>query len=165
MRLLFLAVTFTLAQPLEGQWHARYLSPRLQPIQVADRSFPSVTSGARSTGRLVAGGVLGAAAGLGIALLAYSAFDRQDPCLASDCDSNLGTGLVAATAGLTVMTPLGVHLADSRRGSFLKGLLYSAGVAALGWGGAALADDGRWLLLIPPAQIVAAVLAERSSTQ
>jgi hypothetical protein len=38
-------------------------------------------------------------------------------------------------------------------------------VAALGWGGAALADDGRWLLLIPPAQIAAAVLAERSSAQ
>jgi hypothetical protein len=63
---------------------------------------------------------------LGAALLAYTALDRQKPCLTSDCDSNLGAGLVAATAGLTLMTPLGVHLADSRRGSFLSGLLFSA---------------------------------------
>jgi hypothetical protein len=108
---------------------------------------------------------LGAVAGAGLALLTYSILDRQDPCLASDCDSRLGTGLLAATAGVTAMIPLGVHLANRRHGSLLTDLLVSAGVAGLGWGGAALADDGRWLLLIPPAQIAAAVLAERATTR
>ena len=163
MRLRFPAVTFAMAQPLQGQWHGHYISPLLQSIHMADRATPSAALRPRSTGRLIAGGMLGTAAGLGIGVLAYGAFDGVDPCLTSDCDSNLGTGLVAVTAGLTIMTPLGVHLADSRRGSFLKGLLVSTGVATLGWGGAALTQDRRWLLPIPPAQIAAAILAARSS--
>jgi hypothetical protein len=111
------------------------------------------------------GGLLGATAGLGLGILGYTALDRQDPCLASDCDSRLGTGLVAATVGLTLGTPLGVHLANSRRGSVMTDLLVSAGVAGLGWAGAALVDDARWLLVIPPGQIAAAVLSERHTSR
>jgi hypothetical protein len=99
-----------------------------------------------------------------VGLLAYSALDRQDPCFASDCDSDLGRGLVVATAGVTIGIPTGVHLANSRRGSYLKGLLGSTAIAAAGWGVAALADDARWLLAIPVAQITGAVLIERGST-
>lgn len=165
MRLLLIAFTLTLARPLQGQWQDQYLSPRLRPDPITSAATLQGSTGPRSTGRLVLGGVLGATAGLGVALLGYSALDRQDPCLASDCDSDLGNGLVALTAGLALGTPLGVHLADSRRGSFLKGLLVSAAVAGLGWGGAALADDARWLLLIPPAQITAAVLTERGTAK
>lgn len=163
MRPLFIVLTFALAQPLHGQWHGSYLSPSLRPDAMRQQARPPVPSPPRSSGRLILGGALGAVTGLGVALLAYTTFDRQHLCLASDCDSKLGTGLVAATAGTTLMIPLGVHLADSRRGSFLRDLLFSAGVAGLGWGGAAVAGDGRWLILIPPAQIAAAVLSERAT--
>lgn len=165
MRLLLLAVALVLAPPLHGQWEIRRVHPLLLPDPPTSPARFPASSGPRSTGRLIAGGVLGAAIGTGAALLAYSALDRQDPCLASDCDSDLGSGLVAVTAGITLMIPLGVHLADARRGSFLKDLLVDAGVAAIGWAGAALADDGRWLLLIPPTQITAAVITERSTAQ
>lgn len=162
--LLLLAMALSITQTGHGQWRSAYPGPRLRPGPVAP-ARPSTPAGPRSPGRLVAGGLLGATVGLGVAMLAYTALDRQKPCLASDCDSDLGNGLLAATAGMTLLTPLGVHLADSRRGSLLRGMLLSAGIAAAGWGGAALADDARWLLLIPPAQITGATLVERASAR
>ena len=162
--LFLLVLTLNITLPGHGQWRGTYLSPLLQPGPTS-LTGSLASAGPRSAGRLVAGGLLGATAGVAVAMAAYTALDRQDPCLASDCDSDLGSGLVPATAGLTLFTPLGVHLADSRRGSLLKGLLLSAGVAAAVWGGAALADDGKWLLLIPPAQITGAVLVERATAR
>jgi len=159
---LLLALALGTAQAGHSQWRAAYPGPLLRP-GTATPSRPPASAGPRSPGRLAVGGLLGATAGFGVAMLAYTALDRQEPCLASDCDSDLGNGLVAATAGVTLFTPLGVHLADGRRGSLLKGILLSAGIAAAGWGGAALADDARWLLLIPPAQITGAILVERAS--
>lgn len=160
MRPWFLALLL-LPRSVVAQWPAPYLSSRLQPGPLAPAAAFQSTSDAPSFARVWLGGLAGSAVGLGAGLLAYAALDSQRPCLASDCDSELGTGLVAATVGMTLGAPIGAHLADRRRGSLLKGFLVSAATAGAVWGGAAIADDARWLLLLPPLQITLATLAER----
>lgn len=158
MHTLLLALSLAGATAPAPQWPRPFLSPSLRPVPLGTGLRPTPPE-ARSTGRLVMGGVLGAVVGLGAGLLTYSALDRNDPCFASDCDSDLGAGLVAATAGVTIGVPAGVHLANGGKGPFWRSLLVSTAIAGAGWGGAALADDARWLLLIPPAQIVGSVLS------
>ena len=103
--LFLLVLTLNITQPGHGQWRGTYLSPLLQPGP-ASPTGSLAPAGPRSAGRLVAGGLLGATAGVAVAMVAYTALDRRDTrALASDCDSNLGSGLVAATTGLTLFTP------------------------------------------------------------
>ena len=165
MRLMHLLLALIATGSLQAQRQPRYPGSLLRPNPAGTLTQPAVAARPRSTERLVLGALAGSVVGLGAGLLAYSAFDRQNPCFASDCDSDLGAGLVAATAGMTITTPLGAHLANRSRGTYHKGLLLSGAVAAGVWGGAALADDARWLLLLPPAQIAASVLTERRTTR
>jgi hypothetical protein len=86
---------------------------------------------------------------------------------AGGCDGDwcgLGGGLIGATAGTAVSIPLGVHLTNRRRGRLDRSILAAAGVAAAGWAAAFALDDGRPVLLIPFAQLVAAVAVERATT-
>jgi hypothetical protein len=65
-----------------------------------------------------------------------------------------------AGIGMSAMIPLGVHLANHRKGNLLLELLASAALCA---GGAAVGFSGApgALLAIPPAQIASSILIER----
>jgi hypothetical protein len=107
------------------------------------------------------GGLLTGIAGLVIGGYAGAAIDRANGC-SEWC--GLEGGIVGATVGSTVMIPVGVHLANGQRGSFARGVAWSAIAAAAGWGLTLASDNATPLLLLPFAQIVAAVSAEAGST-
>jgi hypothetical protein len=124
-----------------------------------------------STLRLVAGGVLGGAAGLAVGGLG-GAWIGGNSC---DDDGNPDSchgaeGLFfGAVAGQSLSVPVGVHLANQRAGRLGPSLLASALIAGAG----ALAvtstqDDGVLVgavIGVPALQLVSSVLIEKATTR
>ncbi len=108
------------------------------------------------------GGLLAGVTGLVAGAYLGAAIDRSNGC--SDDWCGLGGALVGASAGTAFMVPVGVHLTNRQRGSFGLGVWWSTMVTAAGWGIAVASDNASPLLLIPFAQIAAAVAAEARST-
>jgi hypothetical protein len=116
---------------------------------------------------LAAAGLLGAATGFfGGIMIGSSAENRFFPC---GCDD---PGLMGALLGAVIApaftTPLAVHLANRRRGSFATGLGWAAIVSGVGIAGmlANVRDEAGalFLVLTPLAQVAVAVHNERSTT-
>ena len=104
---------------------------------------------------LAAGGAAGGVVGFAAGSLLGAPFNA-DHC--SDCNGTLVGGL----AGLSVGTPLGVHLADGRRGNVWAVL---GGSAAAGLGASLLAaelgaDGTAVQVSLPAAQLLSAVAIE-----
>ena len=108
------------------------------------------------------GGLLAGVTGLVAGAYLGAAIDRSDGC--SDDWCGLGGALVGASAGTAFMVPVGVHLANRQRGNFGLGVWWSTIVTAAGWGIAVASDNATPLVLIPLAQIAAAVAAEARTT-
>ena len=137
-------------------WQAPVVSPSGRAADMA----PS--GGNRSTPRLVLGGVLGGGVGLGLGALVGGALGGGDT-LCGDDPCGLAEAIFGAIGGEVTLLPLGVHLANGRRGNYLLSLLASAGVAA---GGLALAgggDRGEVLVAVPVLQLVSSILIERGT--
>jgi hypothetical protein len=83
------------------------------------------------------------------------------------CETELFTGLgIGAGLGEATLLPLGVHLADRRRGSYPRMLLASLAIAGAGVGLVAATDGhGARPILISSAllQLVASIAIERRS--
>lgn len=107
------------------------------------------------------GGLMTGVAGIVLGAYVGAAIDRANGC--SEWCGLMG-GLAGATVGTTVMIPVGVHLSNGQRGSFGRDIAWSALVAAGGWGLALASENATPLVLIPLAQIVAAVASEAGST-
>lgn len=109
-----------------------------------------------ATGWLVLGGAAGAAVGIGGGALAGLAISCEGECRAL-------APVVGGLVGEVVLLPLGVHLANGRKGNYGLELLASAGIA----GGAVLLEQVMtdassyvgWLL--PVGQLAAVVYIER----
>ncbi len=117
-------------------------------------------------GRPVLGGLAAGAVGAGLGFLgglaAYSACEGDEVCLLP--------ALAGAIIGETLALPLGVHLAEGRRGSYPLGALASAGVAAAGLGAMALVGNSGppaqgIAVMIPVAQLAAAIAVERRTAR
>lgn len=118
--------------------------------------------GGHSTPRLVVGGVLGGGVGLGLGALIGGALGGGDT-LCGDDPCGFAEAIFGAIGGEVALLPLGVHLANGRRGNYWLSLLASAGVAA---GGLALSgggDHGEVLAAVPVLQIVSSILIERGT--
>jgi hypothetical protein len=125
----------------------------------------------RPVGRLVLGGVLGGAAGLatggviGVAVGANHCTDEGNP---DSCHAPQGL-VYGAVAGQTISIPLGVHIANSRQGRLLPGMLASAVIAGAGALAISSADNDAVLvgaaIGVPALQIVSSVLIERATTR
>jgi hypothetical protein len=108
------------------------------------------------------GGLLGGAVGVvagGLAGAALGGGDRlcgDDPC-------GFEEAVWGAAVGMSVMLPLGVHLANHRRGSYGTELVASLVVGAVGLGLSSQSNNGAPLVLVPVGQLVASILIERSS--
>lgn len=69
-----------------------------------------------------------------------------------------------AGAGVSTLLPLGVHLANHRRGNFGISLGVSLAIGAVGMGIAFTANNGVPLLFIPLAQLITSVAIEHQSS-
>jgi hypothetical protein len=121
--------------------------------------FPTFDTGRGNVGGMILGGVALGAAGLFGGALVGDRFQRF-PC--EDCIEGAFYG---ALAGESLAIPLGVHLADRRRGNLAPALAASLGIGALGLGAAALTDEWGILLAIPVVQVAASIGIERHTAR
>ncbi len=83
--------------------------------------------------------------------------------------ASFGTGnpingfVVGAPIGESLLLPVGVHLANGRRGNLPLSLLASVGIAGAGIFAAVTAEDPYVLLSIPILQLAACTAIERST--
>jgi len=73
--------------------------------------------------------------------------------------------LIGAPIGESLLLPVGVHLANGRRGNLPLALLASVGIAGTGIALAASAGDAKILVAIPIAQLLACTAIERSTSR
>ena len=119
----------------------------------------------RSAPALLAGGLIGGAVGTlgGFYVGAVLGSDDDD----DDLDF-LGTGVAVATIGEGLLLPLGVHVANGSRGSYMSSALASLGLAA---GGLLALEAAHYdppaapiiLIAVPIAQLAASIAIERAT--
>lgn len=119
-----------------------------------------------STIRLVLGGAAGALYGLYLGGYAGAHIDRWgeraghwDPCYECWLTTRV---VVGGLIGETLLLPLGVHLANGRRGSYRESALSSLLVAAIGLG-AAFPTSGAALIAVPLVQLHTSIRDERNT--
>ena len=134
--------------------------PEAPPITAR---LPRSAAGRPNVLGMTLGGLLGAVPGVVAGALVGHEIDRDGGCY-SDEWCGLWGALAGATAGSTLLIPTGVHFSNHRRGSFGAGVGWSALVAVAGWTTAIALDSGTPLIVLPFAQIVAAVASEAHST-
>lgn len=117
-------------------------------------------------GRPVLGGLAGGALGAGVGFLAGLAANGS-------CEGDEVCVLPAfagAILGETLGLPLGVHVAEGRRGSYPLGALASVGVTAAGLGLMSLVGDSGppaqgIAVMVPVAQLLASIAVERRTAR
>ena len=157
-----LALLALLAVPLRAQRPAPAL-----PHYRATLPVPT----ARSTSRGEAGipamaiaGVIGGTVGvfggglIGSAVGGGNAICGDDAC-------GLEEAVYGAILGESVLLPLGVHLANGRRGNYGLSLLASVGIGALGILAVDASNDGIPLLVVPVAQLITSIAIERTTSR
>jgi len=136
----------------------RVNQPATPSAAAADLGMAARTSGGNVGGMILGGVGLGAAGLFGGALIG-DRFQRF-PC--EDCIEGAFYG---ALAGESLAIPLGVHLANHRRGNLAPALAASLGIGALGLGAAAVTDQWGILLAIPVFQVAASIGIERHTAR
>lgn len=157
-----LLLALSLPACLEAQGTRHSFAPRVGQQLTMNRFVDSVTPPCDLT--LAFGGAMG-----GIGGLLTGGFLGARLEMAGGCEGDewcgFGGGILGAAIGSAVMIPVAVHLANDRRGSLTAGL--GASVAALA-GGVAIslvAQDAQPLLLVPIAQVIGAVAAEKRTSR
>ncbi|HET6762434.1 MAG TPA: hypothetical protein VFH27_02150 [Longimicrobiaceae bacterium] len=110
----------------------------------------------------LAGGVIGVAAGALVALPSLMKCEGDEACLLPV--------FPAMAIGGSVGIPVGVHVAEGRRGNVYLSTAASLGVAALGWAGIGYAGDSgdppvAITMLVPIAQIAVSTAIERHTAR
>jgi hypothetical protein len=108
----------------------------------------------------LAGGVVGFVAG-GYAGAAAGGGDR----ICGDDACGLEEAVWGAAAGVSTFIPLGVHLANGRRGSYVAELAASLAIGAAGLGLAYDTNSGVPLIFVPVGQILTSMLIERAAAR
>lgn len=129
-------------RPVQRRWLMRLaiwsvLVPALG-LGAAQRAAAQDSHGERSAGRLIAGGSLGLLAGGGAGAL-LGALLYNSSC-SGYCETSGIAAVAGAGLGTTIGVPLGVHLANDRRGSYPLSLLASIAIAGAGLGGIYLVE-------------------------
>jgi hypothetical protein len=116
--------------------------------------------------RLAGAGILGGAIGLFGGAYLGAAIAHDEDC--AECLEELTGALVVGTIGEGLLLPLGVHLANGRRGSYWTSALVSVGLAAAGAG---LMEAAHWdpptvpivAVAVPVAQVATSIAIERAT--
>jgi hypothetical protein len=93
-----------------------------------------------------------------------AAIDKASSDGYEEWDGLLGF-VISAPIGESLLLPVGVHLANGRRGNLPLSMLASIGITAAGIALAASADDAKILVAIPITQLIACTAIERSTTK
>ncbi len=151
-----LLVLTALLGPFAGQLEAQRLSESPFPSSSA---LPSIRAGRTPTALLAAGGLLGG--GLGLLGGAYVGAKITE----HDCEDCFIVGLFyGGVAGGSALLPLGVHLANGRRGDYGKSLLASLAIGAAGFGISYATDEWGLMFAVPVAQIISSIVIERGTS-
>ena len=158
------AVLLALSLPagLEAQGSRHSFAPPVGQHMPMNRFVDSVAPPGDLT--LAFGGAMGGIGGLLAGGFLGARLEMAGGC-EGDAWCGFGGGILGAAIGSAVMIPVAVHLANDQRGSLGAGL--GASVAALAGGIAVslIAQDGQPLLLVPIAQVIGAVAAERRTSR
>lgn len=123
--------------------------------RLAIRTFPRDEA---SSARMAAGGVVGALAGMFVGGVAGAWLTKND------CEDCGFAGLVyGAFLGGSATLPLGVHLANDRRGKFVPELLGSLVIGGVGLAMIGKTNSAKVVLAVPVAQIASSILLERKT--
>ena len=165
-RLLLSLLLFAAPLPLAGQQLAEAFQVWTVPVVVGLRGgvpalSPSAERG-RSTAWLVGGGVLGGAVGLGAGALIGGILGGGNK-ICGDDPCGLDEAIFGAIGGEVALLPLGVHLANGRRGKYLPSLAVSAAIAGIGIMLSGNGDHGEVMIAVPIAQLIGAILIERGT--
>jgi hypothetical protein len=159
----FILVLLALAGPLAGALNAQRITgtpfPSIeQPPLATEPSLPAVPRQRVAPALLVLGGLAGGAVGVfGGALIGGKLTEN-------DCEDCVIEGIVyGAVVGGSALLPLGVHVANGRRGSFGLSLLSSLAIGGLGLAVALEANEAAVLIPVPVLQIVSSILIERAT--
>lgn len=149
-----------LAAPLAGQQRAAAFPTWRPPLTATPRNEARAASPG-IPGLVLAGligGTVGVFAGgfIGSALGGGNAICGDDAC-------GLEEAVYGAIIGESALLPLGVHLANHRRGSYGLSLLASGAIALAGVAAVDATDDGWPLIAVPVGQLVSSILIERAT--
>ncbi len=154
-----LAATAPLAAQQRATAWERWNAPILFPDRIA-----APTSRHGSTVAMVAAGLGGGTVGffaggfVGYELGGGNLICGDDAC-------GLEEAAYGAIAGESILLPLGVHLANHRRGNYGLSLLASAALGGFGILAVNASNDGSPLIVVPIAQLVTSVLIERATSR
>lgn len=116
-------------------------------------------------GNLIMGGLIGGAVGFFAGGFAGAMLNDSDDGDPDELDALTGF-VVGAIIGETVTLPLGVHLANKRRGNFGQSLLASAAATAVGLFIATRGEDHPQAVIpVPIVQLGASVIIEQNTTR
>lgn len=158
-----LSLLALVALPLHAQRPATPLVRYEAPV-LAAAADPSAPSTRASIPGMVLAGVTGGTIGvfggglIGSAVGGGNAICGDDAC-------GLEEAVYGAILGESVTLPLGVHLANRRRGNYGLSLLASVGIGALGILAVEASNDGWPLLAVPAGQLVTSILIERATSR
>lgn len=111
---------------------------------------------------LVVGGVVGGGVGLGAGALIGGVLGGGDK-ICGDDPCGFQEAILGAIGGEVALLPLGVHLANGRRGKYLPALAASAAIAGLGIALSGNGDRGEVMIAVPVLQLVSSILIERGT--
>ena len=156
----FLAGLGLSSSPLAAQWLEPSLFARarlggaehtatLRPLGVRVQGVSA------DAGKMALGGVFLGAGGFLSGALIGDRFQR------SPCEDCIEGAFYGALVGESLAIPLGVHLANGRRGQVAPAVGASSGIGAAGVGAALLTDQWGILLAIPVLQLASSIVIER----
>jgi hypothetical protein len=145
---------------------AQQLPPRVLPAAVdlpiaapLQASRPLVPNTPNDPLRMALGGVLAGAGGA----LAGGAIGARLTDTCEDCAlEGLAYGLVA---GWSTAAPLGVHLANGRKGNYGEALFASLAVGAAGFGATLATGEGAIMIAVPVMQLVSSIAIEGATSR
>ncbi len=125
---------------------------------------PAAPSGGTSVLGMTAGGLLGGAVGFaGGALIGATLGGGNAICGDDAC--GLEEAAYGAIAGQSILLPLGVHIANGRRGNYGFSLITSVVIGAAGIVAVDATNDGSPFIVVPVLQLVSSILIERATSK
>jgi hypothetical protein len=149
------------ATPLAAQMRSKDF-PSWRAPAIATDPAPQSLAGRAGTPGLVLAGLGGGTVGFFSGLFIGGAIGGGNRICGDDA-CGLEEAAYGAVIGETALLPLGVHLANHRRGNYGLSLLASAGVTAVGLLAIDASNDGSPLIAIPIAQLITSILIERAT--
>ena len=125
---------------------------------------PAASSGGTSVLGMTAGGLIGGAVGFaGGALIGATLGGGNAICGDDAC--GLEEAAYGAIAGQSILLPLGVHIANGRRGNYGFSLITSVVIGAAGIVVVDATNDGSPFIVVPVLQLVSSILIERATSR